>query len=101
MYIKRRHQSTCTTVLVFAAACIVAPNAPQCFWSLVMHVQVPNVEVFMQEYHMQCPMAYNRLLQVGLPATIEHRKRYVSSCMIVAAGAALSIKHTRQALAGC
>lgn len=36
---------------------------------------VPSVDVFMQQYHMQCPMAYNRLVQVGLPATIEHRKR--------------------------
>jgi hypothetical protein len=29
----------------------------------------------MQQYHMQCPMAWNRLVKVGLPATIEHRKR--------------------------
>lgn len=38
-------------------------------------VQVPSIEGFMQQYHMQCPMAYTRLVQVGLPATIEHRKR--------------------------
>jgi hypothetical protein len=37
--------------------------------------QVPSIEGFMQQYHMQCPMAYTRLVQVGLPATIEHRKR--------------------------
>jgi ESCRT-I complex subunit VPS28 len=33
-----------------------------------------SIEAFMQQYHLQCPMAYNRLVQVGLPATIEHRK---------------------------
>jgi ESCRT-I complex subunit VPS28 len=38
-------------------------------------MQVPSIEGFMQQYHMQCPMAYTRLVQVGLPATIEHRKR--------------------------
>jgi len=38
-------------------------------------LQVPSIEGFMQQYHMQCPMAYTRLVQVGLPATIEHRKR--------------------------
>lgn len=40
-----------------------------------MRDAVPNVETFMEQYHMQCPMAFNRLVQVGLPATIEHRKR--------------------------
>eukprot|EP00878_Enallax_costatus_P013385 GHUV01013996.1.p1 GENE.GHUV01013996.1~~GHUV01013996.1.p1 ORF type:complete len:109 (+),score=9.76 GHUV01013996.1:339-665(+) len=40
-----------------------------------MKQTVPSIEAFMQQYHMQCPMAYTRLVQVGLPATIEHRKR--------------------------
>eukprot|EP00879_Flechtneria_rotunda_P008829 GHRR01009249.1.p1 GENE.GHRR01009249.1~~GHRR01009249.1.p1 ORF type:complete len:212 (+),score=46.06 GHRR01009249.1:393-1028(+) len=40
-----------------------------------MKETVPSIESFMQQYHMQCPMAYTRLVQVGLPATIEHRKR--------------------------
>jgi len=40
-----------------------------------MKDMVPSIEGFMQQYHMQCPMAYNRLVKVGLPATIEHRKR--------------------------
>ncbi|WIA28037.1 hypothetical protein OEZ86_010623 [Tetradesmus obliquus] len=40
-----------------------------------MKETVPSIEGFMQQYHMQCPMAYTRLVQVGLPATIEHRKR--------------------------
>eukprot|EP00775_Hariotina_reticulata_P006864 gene6864-7080_t len=40
-----------------------------------MKETVPSIETFMQQYHMQCPMAYTRLVQVGLPATIEHRKR--------------------------
>lgn len=42
-----------------------------------MQGSVPSVDAFMQQYHMQCPMAFNRLVQVGLPATIEHRKRCV------------------------
>ncbi|KIZ01545.1 Vacuolar protein sorting-associated like protein 28 [Monoraphidium neglectum] len=42
-----------------------------------MRDAVPSVETFMQQYHMQCPMAWNRLVKVGLPATIEHRKRPV------------------------
>jgi hypothetical protein len=42
---------------------------------LLSSLQVPSIEGFMQQYHMQCPMAYTRLVQVGLPATIEHRKR--------------------------
>jgi ESCRT-I complex subunit VPS28 len=35
---------------------------------------VPNVEHFMSQYHMQCPLATTRLLKSGLPATIEHTK---------------------------
>ncbi len=35
--------------------------------------QVPDVEKFMTEYNMQCPMAATRLLHSGLPATIEHK----------------------------
>jgi hypothetical protein len=41
-------------------------------------LQVPSIETFMQQYHMQCPMAYTRLVKVGLPATIEHRKRWAA-----------------------
>mmetsp|Transcript_20095 Transcript_20095/g.59672 ORF Transcript_20095/g.59672 Transcript_20095/m.59672 type:complete len:215 (-) Transcript_20095:769-1413(-) len=36
---------------------------------------VPDVERFMVEYHMQCPMAAKRLVHSGLPATIEHRSK--------------------------
>ena len=39
-----------------------------------MRESVPSVEAFMAAHHMQCPMALNRLVKVGLPATIEHRK---------------------------
>lgn len=39
-----------------------------------MKETVPSIQSFMQQYHMQCPMALTRL-QVGLPATIEHRAR--------------------------
>ncbi len=37
------------------------------------HPKVPDVERFMVELHMQCPMAAMRLLHSGLPATIEHK----------------------------
>jgi len=55
------------------------------FWSIfvtnnVRHKQqVPDVERFMNEYHMQCPMAATRLLHSGLPATIEHKTKQRSS----------------------
>ena len=29
-----------------------------------MRDAVPSIEAFMQQYHMQCPMAYNRLVKV-------------------------------------
>ncbi|KAJ3371717.1 Vacuolar protein-sorting-associated protein 28 [Allomyces arbusculus] len=34
--------------------------------------QVPSVEAFMKEYRLNCPLAANRLLKVGVPATVEH-----------------------------
>ena len=37
--------------------------------------QVPDVERFMSDYNMQCPMAATRLLYSGLPATIEHKSK--------------------------
>ncbi|GLC47941.1 hypothetical protein PLESTB_000042100 [Pleodorina starrii] len=37
--------------------------------------QVPNVEKFMSDFNMQCPMAATRLLHSGVPATVEHRTR--------------------------
>ncbi|KAK9764425.1 Vacuolar protein-sorting-associated protein 28 [Basidiobolus ranarum] len=33
---------------------------------------VPDVEQFMKEYKLSCPAAANRLLKIGVPATIEH-----------------------------
>ena len=33
---------------------------------------VPDIEVFMGEYRMECPAAVNRLLTIGVPATVEH-----------------------------
>lgn len=44
-----------------------------------MRTSVPNVEQFMSDYNMQCPMAATRLIHSGLPATIEHRKRPADS----------------------
>ena len=38
------------------------------------HPQVPDVEKFMAEYNMQCPMAAKRLIYSGMPATVEHGK---------------------------
>eukprot|EP01024_Parvocaulis_polyphysoides_P034445 TRINITY_DN30481_c0_g1_i7.p1 TRINITY_DN30481_c0_g1~~TRINITY_DN30481_c0_g1_i7.p1 ORF type:complete len:234 (-),score=25.80 TRINITY_DN30481_c0_g1_i7:478-1107(-) len=36
--------------------------------------QVPDVEQFVNQYNMQCPMAITRLVHVGMPATIEYGK---------------------------
>lgn len=36
------------------------------------HDAVPSIPVFMEQYRMSCPAAANRLLQIGVPATIEH-----------------------------
>ena len=35
---------------------------------------MPDVEKFMAEYNMQCPMAAKRLIYSGMPATVEHGK---------------------------
>lgn len=35
-------------------------------------LQVPDVGDFMRQHSMQCPMALQRLVVVGLPATVEH-----------------------------
>ncbi|GMH45991.1 hypothetical protein BSKO_13955 [Bryopsis sp. KO-2023] len=40
-------------------------------WNSIRNT-VPDVERFMAKYSMQCPMAAARLLQSGVPATIEH-----------------------------
>lgn len=47
--------------------------------------QVPDVERFMSEYNMQCPLAASRLLHSGMPATIEHKfkQRYVGTVMML------------------
>jgi hypothetical protein len=37
-------------------------------------LQVPDVNQFMAQYNMQCPMAAQRLLHSGIPATYEHGK---------------------------
>jgi VPS28 protein len=34
--------------------------------------QVPDVGDFLRQHSMQCPMALQRLVVVGLPATVEH-----------------------------
>lgn len=33
---------------------------------------VPDVEQFMKDFKMDCPAAKNRLLKIGVPATVEH-----------------------------
>lgn len=37
-----------------------------------LRVQVPDISDFMQRYTMQCPMAYQRLVVIGVPATVQH-----------------------------
>jgi VPS28 protein len=45
-------------------------------WNVTMRllrtVQVPDVGDFMRQHSMQCPMALQWLVVVGLPATVEH-----------------------------
>ncbi|KAI9189922.1 Vacuolar protein-sorting-associated protein 28 [Blastocladiella emersonii ATCC 22665] len=38
----------------------------------LVHDQVPSVEAFIKEYGLNCPLAVNRLLKIGVPATVEH-----------------------------
>mmetsp|Transcript_14863 Transcript_14863/g.44902 ORF Transcript_14863/g.44902 Transcript_14863/m.44902 type:complete len:215 (-) Transcript_14863:1649-2293(-) len=40
-------------------------------WS-TLKATVPDVEKFMQQHSMQCPMALQRLVVVGVPATVQH-----------------------------
>ena len=42
--------------------------------NVVKYLQVPDVEKFMADYNMQCPMAAKRLIYSGMPATVEHGK---------------------------
>ena len=42
--------------------------------SRCISLQVPDVEKFMADYNMQCPMAAKRLIYSGMPATVEHGK---------------------------
>jgi hypothetical protein len=42
--------------------------------SFSFFTQVPDVQQFMADYNMQCPMAAKRLIYSGLPATVEHGK---------------------------
>jgi hypothetical protein len=43
-------------------------------------MQVPDVESFMADYNMQCPMAAKRLIYSGMPATVEHGKPRSAFC---------------------
>jgi hypothetical protein len=43
-----------------------------------------DVKQFMQQYHMNCPAAVKRLIEVGVPATIEHSVNVQSSAKNVA-----------------
>lgn len=47
-------------------------------------MQVPDVENFMADYNMQCPMAAKRLIYSGMPATVEHGKPSMQSNSAVA-----------------
>jgi len=38
----------------------------------IVSSDVPDIERFMKEYRLDCPAATNRLLKVGVPATVEH-----------------------------
>ena len=47
-------------------------------------MQVPDVENFMADYNMQCPMAAKRLIYSGMPATVEHGKPRSAFCPLPA-----------------
>ncbi|GIL52775.1 hypothetical protein Vafri_8558 [Volvox africanus] len=54
---------------------------------------VPNVEKFMSDYNMQCPMAATRLLHSGMPATVEHRTKQSNDSDPEALGVAETVQH--------
>ncbi|EFJ46026.1 hypothetical protein VOLCADRAFT_63009 [Volvox carteri f. nagariensis] len=54
---------------------------------------VPNVESFMSDYNMQCPMAATRLLHSGIPATVEHRTKPSLTSDPEALGVAETVEH--------
>ncbi|GIL79920.1 hypothetical protein Vretimale_12538 [Volvox reticuliferus] len=54
---------------------------------------VPNVEKFMSDYNMQCPMAATRLLHSGIPATVEHRTKQSNDSDPEALGVAETVQH--------
>lgn len=61
----------------FSASTCMAELAPRQLQEAVLnhtarYTQVPNVGEFMRQHSMQCPMALQRLVVVGLPATVEH-----------------------------
>ena len=56
-------------------------------------LQVPDVQAFMAQYNMQCPMAAKRLIYSGLPATVEHGAPRAS---VGAPNAAVAVAETVQ-----
>jgi hypothetical protein len=46
----------------------------------IVTFQVPSVETFMQQYHMQCPMAWNRLVKVRAHAEGVRTARFGYRC---------------------
>ncbi|PNH01904.1 Vacuolar protein sorting-associated protein 28 2, partial [Tetrabaena socialis] len=54
---------------------------------------VPNVERFMSDHNMQCPMAATRLLHSGMPATVEHRTKQGRANDPEALGVAECVQH--------
>lgn len=76
----------------YEAACEKLIAQFKTLWSSMRDL-VPSIEGFMQQYHMQCPMAATRLLHSGLPATIEHRKRPVEGSVGGARAVAETVQH--------
>ncbi|KAK9828516.1 hypothetical protein WJX72_000513 [[Myrmecia] bisecta] len=54
---------------------------------------VPDVQQFMANYNMQCPMAAKRLIQSGMPATIEHGKPRTQETSNSAVSIAETVQH--------
>jgi len=55
--------------------------------------QVPDLNVFMAQYNMQCPMGAQRLLHSGIPATYEHGKPNEGGSQGNAVSVAATVQH--------
>lgn len=70
--LERAYVRDAITADVYETACQKLIAQFKVLWGSMKN-EVPDVERFMSEHNMQCPLAATRLLHSGLPATIEHK----------------------------